>query len=483
MAILTIGAILVSVISALIIATLDESARKLRNFITLLACGLGAYAIWRITASTIAGVTTVVAGEIGFLKWRLGPDPLGVVYALIASTLWVFAAIYSYGYMAHDHKQRTFFTFFVLSAGMTLGIALAGNLLLLYIFYELLTFTTYPLVIHRGDEEALSSGNKYIRYSLVGAAFLLVGIVITWLWTGGNLSFGAEPILGQLGPRPGMGWLFLVFFIGFGVKAAVMPLHSWLPSAMVAPTPISALLHAVAVVNAGVFGLLRVVYSVFGADLLRELGFVPYVLGLIVLTILVASLLALRQDVMKKRLAYSTISQLSYILLGAFTLHPLGLAGAIIHMFNHSILKMALFFSAGIIAEETEQVRISQLGGLGKALPWVFGGFGVASLGMIGMLPLNGFWSKYYLMQGSVQSGYWPLVLVLVTSALLNAFYFLPITVNAFRGSSEVKVCDLGRNHWLMLAPTLVLIGFALVLGIWPDLAWPIVDTVVKQFF
>ena len=252
---------------------------------------------------------------------------------------------------------------------------------------------------------------------------------------------------------------------------------------MVAPTPVSALLHAVAVVNAGIFGILRTVYSVFGPELLLGLNIRWILLLIASITILMGSLIAIRQDVLKKRLAYSTISQLSYILLGAFMLHPVALAGAILHMIFHSTLKIVLFFAAGIVAEETGYVRISELSGVGRVLPVTMGSFGLVSLGMIGMLPLSGFWSKYYLLRGTLQTDSWMLLVVLLLSGLLNAFYFIPITVKAFTGKTELASVPRSNSLLLMLIPTVVLAALALIFGIWPGLTLPLVDAVVAQFF
>lgn len=472
--------ILTGTIGGTLIANLRKISKNRRNTLVLVTSVLTALFTWRLLPNVLGYKSVLVGIDEG-----LRPDPLGMVFALLSSTLWVFATIYSFGYMADKPRQRSYFAYFLISAGVTLGIALAGNLLVLYICYELLTFTTYPLVIYNRDQEAIKAGNRYIIYSLIGAAFILAGLVAVWIWTEGNLTFGNAPLLANLEAKPGMGWIFLLFLIGFGVKAAVMPLHGWLPQAMVAPTPISALLHAVAVVNAGVFGLLRVIYSVYGHSLLSELKVGPIALVIVSITIIAGSLIAMKQDVLKKRLAYSTISQLSYILLGAFTLHPIGLIGALFQMINHGILKITLFFSVGLITEKTGKVKVSDVKGLGPSLPLVFIAFGIVSLGMVGMLPLNGFWSKYYLMQGSTVSGYWPLVIVLLISGLLNAFYYLPIVVSAFtkNTTNHLQPIKLGTNGFLMLVPTILLVMTALALGIWPQLCMPLVNSVIDYFF
>lgn len=469
------------VVGGLIVAVMPQTGRRLRNLVVLVFSVSGVVFSWRVAQMVFAGESIRIAGEFGGLAWSLAPDPLGAVFGLIASTLWLFAAVYSFGYMAGKHKQRTYYTFLLMSLSVTLGVAFSGNLVALYLFYELLTFVTYPLVIHERSSEAVKAGSKYILYSLSGAGAILIAIVITYRWTG-NLDFAYGPILANC-LRPGLNWLLVLFVAGFGVKAAIMPLHRWLPAAMVAPTPVSALLHAVAVVYSGVYGILRVVYSVFGHELMGQLGF-SYVLPWVAaFTILVGVIIATRQNVLKRRLAYHTISQLSYILLGAFTLQPWGLAGAMMHMINYSTLKITLFFCAGIIAEQTGETEVSRMGGVGWSLPKTMAAFGVASLGMIGMLPLNTFWSKYYLMKGSVAWGKSPLALVLIVSGIINAFCFIPTVVTAFTGEMRQPVANKERDARLMLVPTLLLAGIALLIGLCPGLVWPGVDAVINRFF
>jgi multicomponent Na+:H+ antiporter subunit D len=469
------------VVGGLIVAVMPQTGRRLRNLVVLVFSVSGVVFSWRVAQMVFAGESIRIAGEFGGLAWSLAPDPLGAVFGLIASTLWLFAAVYSFGYMAGKHKQRTYYTFLLMSLSVTLGVAFSGNLVALYLFYELLTFVTYPLVIHERSSEAVKAGSKYILYSLSGAGAILIAIVITYRWTG-NLDFAYGPILANC-LRPGLNWLLVLFVAGFGVKAAIMPLHRWLPAAMVAPTPVSALLHAVAVVYSGVYGILRVVYSVFGHELMGQLGF-SYVLPWVAaFTILVGVIIATRQNVLKRRLAYHTISQLSYILLGAFTLQPWGLAGAMMHMINYSTLKITLFFCAGIIAEQTGETEVSRMGGVGWSLPKTMAAFGVASLGMIGMLPLNTFWSKYYLMKGSVAGGRWPLALVLIGSGIINAICFIPTVVTAFSGERAESNTERGSRVALMLVPTALLAAIALFIGLCPGIVWPGVEAVVNWFF
>jgi multicomponent Na+:H+ antiporter subunit D len=474
-------ALLSGLVGGLLVAMLPAARSRLRNLVVLFFSAVGLLFSWRVGLMVFAGERVRIAGVFGGLTFCIDPDPLGAVFGLIAATLWLFAAVYSFGYMAGKPKQRTYYTFLLIAFSVTLGVAFSGNLVALYLFYELLTFTTYPLVIHERSAAAMKAGAKYILYNLSGAGAILMAIVITYNLAG-KLDFAGGPILaGTL--ENGLNWLLALFIIGFGVKAAIMPLHRWLPAAMVAPTPVSALLHAVAVVYSGVYGILRVVYSVFGRELMGQLGFSAILPWVAAFTILVGITLATRQDVLKRRLAYQTISHLSYILLGAFTLDSLGLAGAVMHMLSYSMLKTALFFSAGIIAAQTGETRVSKMSGVGWLLPMTMSAFAVAMLGMIGMLPLNTFWGKFYLMKGSVAAGKWPLALVLIGSGLINAFCFIPVVVNAFREKPNQVDVKQGGRVTLMLAPTMLLVVMALVIGFFPGIVWPGVQAVVNYFF
>ncbi len=466
----------------LIVSIIPGAARRFRNSMIILFATASMVFSWRTALMVFAGQELKLVTQLGGLTWRIQPDPLGAVFGLIVATLWLFATIYSLGYMAEKNNQRTYYAFFLIANSVSLGVAFAGNLVALYLFYELLTLATYPLVIHERSPEAMKAGSKYIIYSLSGAGAILVAMVITHAWAG-TLDFTGGPILAGL-VNPGLNWLLALFIAGFGVKAAIIPLHRWLPAAMVAPTPVSALLHAVAVVYSGAYGILRVVYSVFGPELMVELTFAKLLPWITAFTILVGVIVAARQDVLKRRLAYQTISHLAYIALGAFTLQPLGLAGAIMHMISYSTLKITMFFCAGIIAEQTGHVDISAMGGVGKALPKTMVAFGIGSLGMIGMLPLNTFWGKYYLMRGSVAGGAWPLALVLIISGIINAILFIPMVVNSFRGQETKPVStESGSRVALMLTPTLILTTAALLIGLWPGLVWPGVQAVVDWFF
>jgi len=469
------------IIGGLIAAMIPEAKNRMRKFIVLIFTACSMISCWRVAALVFAGESVNFSIGLGIFNLYINPDPLGVIFGLIASTLWLFTSVYSFGYMAGKHKLRTFYTFFLLSLSMTVGVAFSGNLLALYLFYELLTLFTYPLVIHERGSEAMKAGAKYIIYNLSGAGTILVAIIETYNLAG-KLDFTGGPVLAGLSAG-GLNWLLALFIVGFGVKAAIMPLHRWLPAAMVAPTPVSALLHAVAVVNSGVFGVLRVIYSVFGHELVGQLKIGAVLPWIAAFTILAGIIIAARKDILKQRLAYQTVSHLSYNLLGAFVLQKWGLAGAVIHMISYSILKITLFFCAGIIAEQTGETRISKMNGVGPSLPVTMSIFAAASLGMIGILPLNTFWSKYFLMKGSVAAGNWILALVLITSGIINAVCFIPIVVSAFSGENVRTHAERGGRAALMLVPTVVLAAIAILIGLYPGIIWTGVEAVVNSYF
>ncbi len=397
------------------------------------------------TTVAVAGIVAALAGpvagghEIAATTYRVSPmldlnltvDRLGLLFSITASSLWVLTTIYSQGYMAGMPHRSRYFAFLMLSLPATLGVAWAGNLFTLYAFYELLTLMTFPLVVYEKGPEAARAGRAYIAYSLVGASLVLLGITGT-LILGGSLDMKPGGLLAGLPVTPGVYLTALCFIAGFGVKGAIMPLHGWLPLAMVAPTPVSALLHAVAVVKSGVFGILRVMFFVFGTDLLYRSGINQAILIAAGATIVLGSLSALRQDVLKRRLAYSTISQLSYITFGAATLSEAGMEGGLLHLTMHALMKITLFFCAGLIITQTGRTRISQLDGIGRRMPWTMGDFTVAALGMVGVAPICGFVSKWYLLLGAAGTIGWAGIALLSASSLLNAAYFFPIITRAF---------------------------------------------------
>ncbi|PRQ07924.1 monovalent cation/H+ antiporter subunit D family protein [Enhygromyxa salina] len=365
-------------------------------------------------------------------------EPLGMIYAMIASSLWILNSIYSIGYMRGNKEkhQTRFYVCFALSIASVMGIAFSANMFTLFVFYEALSLVTFPLVTHKGTPEALKAGRTYLGILMgTSVCLMLPAMVATYVYTG-TLDFTqggvfAQPLAdGALSPAL-FGLIFAMYMYGVG-KAALMPSHRWLPAAMVAPTPVSALLHAVAVVKAGVFSICKISIYIIGVDQLRlydQGGWLLYVAGG---TIVIASFIALFQDNLKRRLAYSTISQLSYITLGAALLWPISMRAAAIHIAAHAFGKITLFFAAGSIYTAAHKTNISELDGIGRKMPWTMAAFTIGTLSMIGLPPTGGFISKWYLMQGAwtAESGF--AIAVLLTSTLLNAAYFLPIVYRAF---------------------------------------------------
>jgi len=387
-------------------------------------------------AYTVAEVVPGVA-----IKFRV--DALGILFAIVSSSLWIVTSAYSIGYMRgmNEHSQTRFFCFFAVALSATIGVAFSANLLTLYLFYEILSLSTYPLVTHHQDQKSRSSGRKYLLY-IVGTSIGLVlpAMLIAYNLTG-TLEFAKQGFLSGAGSKTLMWILFFMFVLGFA-KVAIMPLHSWLPAAMVAPTPVSALLHAVAVVKVGAFSVLRVITGVFGTDLLYSLHLGTALCYLAAFTIIVASLIALSQDELKRLLAFSTIGQLSYIVLGAALLSPKGLIGGMTHIAMHAFGKITLFFCAGAIAVTTGKKYISQMVGIGKRMPVTMTAFFIGSLSVIGLPPTGGFFSKWYLALGTLQADQLPMLLVLLGSSLLNAAYFLPIVYRAFFCTEQQSMFD-----------------------------------------
>ena len=388
-----------------------------------------------LAPEVLAGETPglLLAIPVPGVPLALQVEPLGLLFALIASSLWIVTTIYAIGYMrGHNEAHQTrFYAFFAIAIGATMGIALAQNLFTLFLFYELLTLSTYPLVTHAGTLEARRGGRVYLGI-LMGTSmgFLLLAVIWTWQLTG-TTGFKLGGILaGQASPLV-IGVLYALFAFGIG-KAALMPFHRWLPAAMVAPTPVSALLHAVAVVKAGVFAILKVTVYIFGIDLVGGSAASTALIWVAALTIIGASLVALYQDNLKRRLAYSTISQLSYVVLGALLANAASISGAAVHIATHAAGKITLFFCAGAILVATHKTEISEMNGLGRQMPITMGAFLLASISITGLPPMGGLWGKWYLALGALDAGYGMLVGVLMLSTLLNIAYLLPIPIRAF---------------------------------------------------
>ncbi|MFO7788912.1 MAG: proton-conducting transporter membrane subunit [Halospina sp.] len=468
---LTLGT---SVVAAVIIFALREHQHRERTTVNLAA------ALLKLSLVVIMG-WGVAQGEIYELRWAFRPgldivlraDQLSIVFAGLSSLLWLCTTVYAIGYLEGAPGRSRFFGFFSFCVASTMGVALAGNLFTFLIFYEILTLATYPLVVHRGTRAALNAGRTYVTYALAGGAVLMVGVV--WLHTlagtedfqpGGYLleSARAQPLA--------LTGIFVLLVAGLGVKAALVPFHSWLPAAMVAPAPVSALLHAVAVVKAGAFGLIRVAHDLYGAEAVRHLGVGGPLAVLAGITILYGSVRALQQQDLKRRLAFSTVSQVSYITLGAALLGPAALIGAIVHLIHQGIMKITLFFCAGNYAETRGLHRIDELDGMGRCMPLTSAAFSVAALGMIGMPPLAGFISKWWLGLGALGAGQGAWVVpILVASTLLNAAYFLPI-INRLWFREPGGATVVARSLWQMEAhawllwPTLFTGLFVILAGV-----------------
>lgn len=423
-----------SLLPGCLIFLLREEQKRARSILNL----VGAISKLVFVAAMLWGVSK---GERFAFRYPLLPEidfafdaaPFSLLFVSLSAVLWLFTTIYAIGYLENSPNRGRFFGFFSLCVSATAGIALAANLLTFLIFYEMLTLTTYPLVVHRGTPEALRGGRIYLAYTLVGGAILMLAIV--WLQvTAGTLEFTEGGFAASLPPAqyPTLRWIFALLIVGFGVKASLVPLHGWLPEAMVAPAPVSALLHAVAVVKAGAFGIVRVVYDVFGVEFCTVLGVSRPLAIVASITILYGSMRALFQDDLKRRLAFSTVSQVSYIILGTALLGPAATIGGVVHLVHQGLMKITLFFAAGNLAESLGVHKVSQMDGVARRMPLTMAAFTVSALGLIGIPPTAGFISKWYLANGALDANQpWALG-VLFASSAMNALYFLPIIYAAW---------------------------------------------------
>lgn len=425
------------------------------------------------TPSELILATPIPGLDLVFLT-----EPLGLLFASVAALLWPVAALYSIGYLRANNtfRQSRFHAFFALAIASAMGLALAGNLLTLFVFYELLTLSTYPLVVHNGDRKSLCAGRTYLGVLLLSSLGLLLPAIV-WTWAAADtLTFTPGGILQGKLPDSQLTILLLLFLFGIG-KAALMPIHRWLPAAMVAPTPVSALLHAVAVVKAGVFSVLKVAVYVFGTDLLGELDVSHWAFGIAAFTTLSASVIALRQDNLKRRLAYSTIGQLAYVALGVFILAPLSLTAAAFHVAAHAFGKITLFFAAGAIYTASHKTEISQLGGIGRRMPWTLAAFSVGAASMIGIPPAAGFLTKWYLLLGAWQSEHLAAILVITISTLLNTAYFVPIIYTAWFGKA-IGQPPPGEAPPMVVIPLVLTAGLSVLLFFVPGPLIQLIDLI-----
>ena len=462
-----------SLLPGLVIFFLPESSVRIRTtlnlFGALLKLALVGVMAWGVLHGADYETRLPLLPELDFV---LRADALSLLFVSLSSVLWLLTTVYAIGYLEDSPHRSRFFGFFSLCVTATVGVALAGNLITFLLFYELLTLATYPLIVHRGTEVARLAGRTYLRFTIAGGALLLVGTV--WLYSlFGTLEFTHRGIMAGSGiaalNRDTLIVIFVLLIAGLGVKAVLVPFHGWLLQAMVAPAPVSALLHAVAVVKAGAFGIVRVVYDVYGIEFAAELGVTLPLAVTAAVTIIYASVRALFQDDLKRRLAYSTISQVSYITLGIATVGPLATIGGIVHLVHQGLMKITLFFCAGNLAETLNIHKISEMDGVARRMPWTMAAFTLGALGMIGVPPLAGFVSKWYLGTGAMAAGQDWMMLILVASSLLNAAYFLPIIYAAWFKEAKGTWPDerpRGRleTRWTLLLPPLV--TALLVLGV-----------------
>ena len=461
--------LLTSLLASPVLFALPERAARLRTAINLGMASLKLVLVAWLSLKVAQGVIYDLRFEVlPGLEFKLQADPLAILFIALSAVLWLITTVYSVGYLEHGPHRARFFGFFSLCVAATVGIAMSGNLFTFLLFYELLTLATYPLVIHRGNAEALRAGRIYLIYTLAGGLVLLMGTLGLWVLAG-TTDFVPGGILADVvaqNPRAAQA-LFVVLIGALGVKAALVPFHAWLPIAMVAPAPVSALLHAVAVVKAGAFGIMRVVYEVFGIETAQALGVTAPLAMLAAVTILYGSLRAITQDDIKKRLAYSTVSQVSYITLGVALASPIAAVGALAHLIHQGLMKITMFMAAGNLAEGLGVKRVSQMDGVGRAMPGTMLAFTLAALGMIGLPPLAGFVSKWYLAQGGLDAGQAWVIALLLGSSLLNALYFLPMLHRAWfhDATADAAAPCRPRIGWMLAAPPVTTAVLVLVAG------------------
>ena len=400
-------------------------------------------------------------------------DGMTIIFAGLISFLWPFATLYAFEYMEHEKREKYFFMFYTITYGITLGIAFASDLLTMYFFYELLTLSTLPLVMHTLTKEAIHASRKYLYFSLGGAAFALIGIIFLIVFCGGcDFLYGGIMAGADLVEKGWMvTWIYLLSFMGFGVKAAIWPMSSWLPKAGVAPTPVTALLHAVAVVNAGAFALIRLTYYSFDIEMIKGTWVQYVVMGVAMFTILYGCSRAVKESHIKRRLAYSTVSNLSYIIFGITMMTPAGLLGALTHFVFHGFMKICSFLCAGSFMHQTGKKYVYEMDGMGRRMPVVFGCFTVSAFGLMGVPGFAGFISKWKLTEAAVESGFslaYAGIGCLLLSALLTAIYMLNVVIRAFFPKADFdynSISEVKDPTWKMCLPLIVCASMVLILG------------------
>jgi multicomponent Na+:H+ antiporter subunit D len=466
--------LLSSFLPALIIFLLKPHQVFARNFLNLIGIFLKLLIVFYLIQAVLKGQTFYLSFEMmQGVEFVLNVDALSLLFATLSSVLWLFTTIYAIGYLKSSLHQSKFFGFFSLCVTATVGLSIAGNLFTFFIFYEFLTLVTIPLILHNQNLASKKAAMSYLKYTLFGGIFFLMGIVLLHVQTG-SVNFISGGYLQNIETLDAfyLQMVFVILILGVGVKAAIFPLHGWLPKAMAAPAPVSALLHAVAVVKAGAFGIIRIVYEVYGIEFAKELNLLYCLMTVACITILYGSIKALFQKDLKKRLAYSTISQVSYIVLGVSLFGPLGTIGGFVHLVHQGVMKITLFFCAGAFAQTYDIKKIAQMNGLGKRMPLSALAFTIAALGMVGLPPTAGFITKWYLTLGAIENEMWIILGVIALSSLLNAAYFLPILYRIWflkPKNQEVLLHDTRKfeSSLLLVIPLVCTAFLSLFLGIW----------------
>ncbi len=466
--------ILIPIVSGALISLVPFKKRGHMELFLEMMVIINSFLVWYLLLHRPADNFTLV-NFTGNLSVSFKVDGMSMVFAGLVSTLWPLATLYAFEYMTKEEHEKIFFTFYTMTYGVTLGISLASNLLTMYFFYELLTLITVPLVMHTLTREAILASRKYLYYSLGGAAFAFIGLI--FIITYGNTTdfvLGGVLDLEKIRGRTNVLLLiYVIAFMGFGVKAAVCPFNSWLPDAGVAPTPVTALLHAVAVVKSGAFAAIRLTYYSFGTEFLRGTWAQDLLMIIVMFTIVYGCSRAVKETHIKRRLAYSTISNLSYILFGVTIMTPLGMMGALTHLVFHAVMKISSFFCAGAIMHQTGKHYVHELDGMGYKMPCVFGVFTVSSLALMGVPGMAGFVSKWYLASAAVESGNgiaYAGIGCLLISALLTAIYMFTIVIRAFfpvKGYDASVLEGIKDPNWKMLVPLLIFTGNMIMFGLW----------------
>ena len=478
--------ILLPVIAGIISVKITE--RRTRNALNMAV--LIATAALTVLAAFVPSLSSelTVFQMTAQLPVLLHVDDVTRLFAVLIACMWAVVGCFSFEYMKHEHDEGRFYCFYMISLGALLGLSMSANLITMYMFYEMMTLGSLPLVLHEKTKQSIAAGIKYLLYSVFGASCGLMGIFIIGMYCP-DLAFvagGALDMTKVAGNETILTVVLFIMILGFGVKAGMFPFHGWLPTAHpVAPAPASAVLSGV-ITKAGVLCIIRVVFYMFGAEFLRGTWAHTAWMVLALITVFMGSMLALRENILKKRLAYSTVSQVSYILFGLSTLHPVGFLGALLHVIFHSIIKNGLFLSAGAIINRTGKTRVDELTGIGKQMPIVMWCYTLVSCALIGIPPTGGFVSKWFLAEGALSMGgsaAWVGPCVLLVSAVLTAGYLMPITIRGFFPGADYDYSALEKAEpgKIMTVPLIILAAAAVLLGMFPGALTAFIQTIASS--